>query len=309
LHKSVLLKEAIAALNIKMQGVYVDATFGRGGHSTEILKHLNAQGRLLLFDQDPQAIAYAQAHFGNDARIKIIPKNFEALKAIIQQDYANVGIDGVLFDLGVSSPQLDEAPRGFSFLKNGPLDMRMNPEVGVSCAEVLQTISETELTTLIKTYGEEKFAHKIAHAIVSARTAQPLKTTQELANLIEHTIPKRFHERHKHPATRTFQALRIYINRELEVLTRVLADVPEILKIGARAVFISFHSLEDRLVKQKFQALTKPQECPRHLPIQSSAEELPRFKLYIKMQKAEATEVDNNPRASSAVLRVIERIR
>jgi 16S rRNA (cytosine1402-N4)-methyltransferase len=305
MHNSVLLTEAVLALNVQSEGLYVDATFGRGGHSREILKLLGPHGHLIVVDQDPEAINYAEEHFGQDARVQIVEGNFVSLKELLKPASAS----GLLFDLGVSSPQLDNAARGFSFLQTGPLDMRMNPNAGQSCAEVLATLDEKKLTEIIKTYGEEKFAKQIARAIVKAREVKPLKTTQELAELIKQTIPKRFHETHKHPATRTFQALRIYVNHELEALSTVLEDFPQLLKVGGRAVFISFHSLEDRLVKQKLQALTKTKATARRLPIRAKEEDLPCFKLYIKMQKASANEVADNPRARSATLRVVERIR
>lgn len=294
----------MTALNIKPDGVYVDATFGRGGHSREILKALGPDGRLIVLDQDPEAIAYAQAHFGDDQRVLMINKNFEFLREALLKP-----VDGMLFDLGVSSPQLDDGARGFSFLKSGPLDMRMNPTAGQSCAEVLATIDELSLRAIIKEYGEEKFARQIAHAIIKAREVKPITTTEALAQLIEDTIPKRMQEKHKHPATRTFQALRIYVNHELDALNQVLTDFSDLLNLGGRAVFISFHSLEDRLVKQKLQSLTQTKATARHLPIQAKDEDLPRFKLYIKMQKASDEEVAENPRARSATLRVVERIR
>lgn len=308
LHKSVLLKESIEALNIKPDGIYIDATFGRGGHSATILKGLGPQGRLIVFDQDLEAIKHAQMQLGQDRRVSIIPKNFEYLTTSLHE--LNIKkVDGLLFDLGVSSPQLDEAERGFSFLKAGPLDMRMNQNSGQNCTELLEHIDEHELTKILKIYGEERFAKQIAHAIVTQRATAPLITTTDLARLIENTIPKRFQERHKHPATRTFQALRIYLNRELEVLENTLDQVPDLLALHGRAVFISFHSLEDRLVKHKFQALSNPQKLPRGLPIKDEHLQLPHFALYIKMQKADEQETEENPRARSAVLRVVERIR
>lgn len=311
MHKSVLLHDSVEALNIKANGIYVDATFGRGGHSREILKKLGPNGRLLALDQDPQALEYAKTHFGEDARVMIINGNFASLKLFLTAHLptAQGQVDGMLFDLGVSSPQLDEAERGFSFLKSGPLDMRMNPLAGQSCAEILQKISESDLIFILKTYGEEKFAKQIARAIIQTRVQTPLDTTLGLAALVAHTIPKRFHEHHKHPATRTFQALRIYVNHELDALKQVLDDFPELLTLHGRAAFISFHSLEDRMVKQKLQSLTQPKVTARGLPIQIQDEDLPRFKLYIKMLKANANERDDNPRARSATLRVVERIR
>ena len=308
MHQSVLLSETVQALKVQPQGIYVDATFGRGGHSRAILQQLGPKGRLIVFDQDPEAICYAQEHFGEDARVQIVASNFEHLAEHL--DALQIpAVDGMLFDLGVSSPQLDAGERGFSFLKPGPLDMRMNPAMGLSCQELLLQIDVNTLTRILKDYGEERFAGRIARAVVARQTKAPLTRTEELAALIRDSIPKSLQEAHKHPATRTFQALRIYLNRELEVLEQVLLTAPWRLKIGGRAVFISFHSLEDRLVKQALQRLCQPRPVPRGLPIKTQAEDLPPFKLYIKMHKPDQAEINNNVRARSAVMRAVERIR
>lgn len=305
------LGESIAPLEPQLQGsgVYVDATYGRGGHAAFLLSHLGPQGRLILFDQDPRAIADAQLKYANDPRVTICHDNFTAL----YDRLAGLGllgqVDGLLFDLGVSSPQLDEAERGFSFLRKGPLDMRMNDEAGLSLLEKLKQATPAEVTHVLKEYGEERFAHKIATAIFGALAEGRLNTTADLAREVEEAIPKAFHEHHKHPATRSFQALRIWVNQELESVEQVLKQVPAILKIGGRVAFISFHSLEDRLVKNAMQKLSKPNALPRGLPIKEDERSLPGMRISIKMQKPSAAELAENPRSRSAILRVMERIR
>lgn len=308
-HVSVFLQEAIDALNIKPNGLYVDATYGRGGHTALILERLGAQGKLLVFDQDAEAIADAQQKYGKDARVSIIHRNFSALEAELRARNMWGEISGILFDLGISSPQVDEARRGFSFMQSGPLDMRMNEEEGIPLSQKLDHVSEAELSSLIFKYGEERFAKKIARCILEARQQNRLHSTTDLAELIEGIIPRALQQKHKHAATRTFQALRLWVNQELESLEQVLSLFPGPLEIGGRAVFISFHSLEDRLVKLCLQALTQLPALPRGLPIPTSAQHLPSMHVSIKMQKPSAHEVANNPRARSAVLRVMERSR
>ncbi len=298
-HQTVLRTEAIAALSIKQNGIYVDATFGRGGHAALILSHLGPQGKLIVCDQDVSAIEAAKKQWGSDSRVTILHDNFGRLDQHLQDFWGK--IDGILFDLGVSSPQLDEAERGFSFLREGPLDMRMDQSRGSPVSERLKTVSAEELTRILRDYGEEKFAFKISHKILEA---QP-QTTQALANL----IPDYSHDHHKHPATRTFQALRIWINEELASLESVLLFLPDILAIGGRAAFISFHSLEDRQVKERMRLLTSPPYHPRGLPIQADTQDSPSMRICIKMQKPSENEIKQNPRARSAVLRVMERVR
>jgi len=303
-HQTVLLTEAVEALQIKPNGIYVDATFGRGGHSQAILAQLGVAGRLIVCDQDMTAIAEAGALLGHDDRVTTIHDNFGHLDQHLKALGLWGQVDGILFDLGVSSPQLDESERGFSFLRTGPLDMRMDQTRGMPVSEKLKTLDVKELTRILREYGEEKFANKIAVAIL----AQDLKTTKELADLIEKTVPKKFQDSHKHPATRTFQALRIWVNEELSVLEAVLQFFPEMLALNGRAVFISFHSLEDRLVKVRMNQLCKPPVLPRGLPIRDCETDSPAMQICIKMQKPSDAEIKENSRARSAVLRVIQRL-
>lgn len=304
-HETVLLTEAVDALSIQPDGIYVDATFGRGGHSRLILSRLGPQGRLIICDQDLAAIQTAQQEFEQDARVTILHDNFGQLEAHLRSLELWGKISGILFDLGVSSPQLDEAERGFSFMRNGPLDMRMNQTRGAPLSQKIKTLEKAELIRILKVYGEEKFAGKIADAILEST----LSTTKDLAELIEKAIPKRFQELHKHPATRTFQALRIWINEELSALEKVLLLFPEMLAISGRGVFISFHSLEDRLVKDRMKTLTSVKAHARGLPIAVNEEDSPSMQVCIKMQKPGEAEIKINPRARSAVLRVMERVK
>ena len=243
-HQTVLLNESIEALAIKPDGFYIDATFGRGGHSREIVNRLSSHGRLLAIDKDPQAVEFARQHFSDDKRFSMIHGSFSQLKALVGAHASHQKADGILIDLGVSSPQLDEAARGFSFTHDGPLDMRMDPTVNVSAAEWLATVKEHELCSVLKEYGEEKFAKRIAWAIVNARREQAILRTKQLADIVSKANPA--WERHKHPATRTFQAIRIFINNELNDLKQVLNQCLEVLAPKGRLVVISFHSLEDR---------------------------------------------------------------
>ena len=302
LHKTVLLKEAVDALDIKADGIYVDGTFGRGGHSREMLSRLGAGGRVIALDRDPQAVA-AAAHLG-DRRLTVRRARFSALAEVLRE-LALDGVDGVLLDLGVSSPQIDEASRGFSFKQDGPLDMRMDPESGPSAAQWLMQASEKEIGEVIKTYGEERFAKQIARAIVAARSQRPVERTRELAEIVAKAIPTR--EPRQDPATRTFQALRIFINQELEELEMTLPQCVACLKPGGRLVIISFHSLEDRIVKRFMGRLAKP-EVPKGLPLRDS--EMPRGELRLigKPVRPGEHEVQNNPRARSAIMRVAERL-
>ncbi len=305
MHKTVLLDEAVEGLNIKPDGVYIDATFGRGGHSALIVAELKPEGRLIVCDQDITAIELAKERFCDDARVTVIHDNFGGLGQHLRDLELWGKVDGILFDLGVSSPQLDEAHRGFSFLKDGPLDMRMDQTRGIPLSEKLKTVELKELIRVLRDYGEEKFSPKIAEAIIKKMP----QTTKELADLVSLAIPKKFHEIHKHPATRTFQALRIWLNGELTALERVLQFFPDILKCGGRAVFISFHSLEDRLVKERMRELTSLPSYPRGLPIQHTLADSPPMQICIKMHKPSDVEIQQNPRARSAVLRVMERVK
>ena len=304
-HQPVLLSEAIDGLAIKPDGVYVDGTFGRGGHSAAILAQLSERGRLLAMDQDPQAVTVAKQRFGQDARFEIVHGNFESMMDELDRRGLMQKVDGVLLDLGVSSPQLDDAQRGFSFLKPGPLDMRMNPETGQSAAEWLAVVEEDKLATVLWQYGEERFSRRIARAIVSARNDQPIEDTVQLAELIASAVPKK--EKHKHPATRSFQAIRIYINRELEVLERTLASAVKVLSIGGRLAVISFHSLEDRITKRFMRDMSRAPQLPKDIPIMDSDIQVP-YKLVGKAIKPSKQEVEQNPRSRSSVLRVLERV-
>ncbi|MDO7596656.1 MAG: 16S rRNA (cytosine(1402)-N(4))-methyltransferase RsmH [Pseudomonadota bacterium] len=304
-HLPVLLNEAVAALAIKADGIYVDGTFGRGGHARQILTHLSADGQLLGLDKDPAAIAVGQHLALNDPRFSIEQCSFSEIAKAVQARQWQGKINGILLDIGVSSPQLDEAERGFSFQKDGPLDMRMNPDVGISAAEWLATAEMEDIAHVIKTYGEEKFGTRIARMIVETRDASPITTTKQLADLADKASP--FREKHKHPATRTFQAIRIYINNELGDLTTGLEQALDVLAVGGRLAVISFHSLEDRIVKRYFREQAKGDDLPSYFPIR--ADELhPRVKLIGKAIKAGKDELSVNPRARSAVLRIVEKL-
>lgn len=304
-HLPVLLDEAVEALAIRADGVYLDGTFGRGGHSRAILDRLGERGRLIALDQDPQAIEVARQGFAGDERFEIVQQNFEHLESVVEERGLMQKIDGVLLDIGVSSPQLDDAARGFSFMKAGPLDMRMNPEQGLSAAEWLAQVEEYDLTTVLMKYGEEKFARRIAHAIVEERQKSPIEDTLHLARIIEQATPVK--DRHKHPATRSFQAIRIYINRELEVLEKALQAALNVLSLKGRLAVISFHSLEDRIVKRFFRDVSRGPQLPRDIPIMASQLQQP-YRVVGKAIKPGKAELEVNPRARSSVLRVLERV-
>ncbi|HAU07333.1 MAG TPA: 16S rRNA (cytosine(1402)-N(4))-methyltransferase [Gammaproteobacteria bacterium] len=304
-HIPVLLNEAIQALAIKPDGNYIDGTFGRGGHSKKILSALSVKGRLLALDRDPAAIKVGEALAKQEPRFMIEQCLFGELIHPINKRLWGGKVDGILLDIGVSSPQLDQAERGFSFLHDGPLDMRMDPSQGQSAATWLAIAEQSDITRVLREYGEERFAKRIASAIVTSRSDTPLKTTSQLARLIEQASPIR--EKHKHPATRSFQAIRIYINDELGQLQRGLIQAIEQLAIGGRLAVICFHSLEDRLVKRFFREQAKGDDFPSHFPIQ--ADQLtPTIKPIGKAIKAGPEELAQNPRARSAVLRVVEKI-
>lgn len=301
-HIAVLLEEAVASMNVRAEGVYVDATFGRGGHTRAILARLGAQGRLIAFDKDPQAIAAAQAV--GDARLKVVHASYAQLQEHLQEMGVNK-VDGVLLDLGVSSPQLNEAARGFSFRQKGPLDMRMDTTRGRTAEQWLAMVDEKTLGEAIAQYGEERFAKQVARAIVTARARGPIDNTRLLSQIVAEAVPTR--EPGQDPATRTFQAIRIYINQELEELSLVLPQCVEVLASGGRLVVISFHSLEDRIVKRFFQAEAKPDSLPPKFPV--TAAQLPpaRLRLLGRAVRPSAAESAANPRARSAVMRVAER--
>ena len=303
-HITVLLNEAVDALAVKPDGVYVDATFGRGGHSRLILSKLAENGRLVVFDKDPQAIVVAQALANQDKRVCVVHDGFATFAAALTALDVDK-IDGALFDLGISSPQIDEAARGFSFRFDAPLDMRMDTTRGMSAAEWLAMASEQEIHEVIKNYGEERFSRQIARAIVAQREVEPIATTRQLAQLVAQNVYTR--ERGQDPATRTFQAIRIFINRELEEVTEVLPQVVSRLNEGGRLAVIAFHSLEDRIVKQFMKQHATHAPLPKWAAIREVDLPQPPLRLIGKAQKASATEVAANPRARSAVLRVAER--
>lgn len=304
-HQPVLLEEAIEHLAIKPDGIYIDATFGRGGHTREILKHLGEKGRLLVIDKDPAAVAYAKQHWGQDQRLQVYEGSFAKIGAVTKANGIAGQVDGLLLDLGVSSPQLDQAERGFSFLRDGPLDMRMDPNHGISAAQWLACAREKEIAQVLKDYGEERYAKRIAKAIDEARQQTPITTTVQLAEIVKRAHPR--WERHKHPATQTFQAIRIWINKELEDLQTCLEQSLDVLSVGGRLVVISFHSLEDRIVKRFIRKhSTEPAELKRLALIPT--EWRPRLKSLGRGIKPDAQAIAKNPRSRSAVLRIGEKL-
>jgi 16S rRNA (cytosine1402-N4)-methyltransferase len=304
-HQPVLLKEVLAGLSIQPDGIYVDGTFGRGGHAGAILAMLGPEGKLLAMDKDPEAVQSATLQFGKDPRFEIEQGSFTMLGRMVAKQQLQGQVNGLLLDLGVSSPQLDDASRGFSFSSDGPLDMRMDSTQGISAAQWLQEADQQQISKVLKTYGEERFSWRIAGAIVAARDAHPLQSTRELAELIETAVPVR--ERHKHPATRSFQAIRIFINRELDDVTAVLEQVPDMLAVHGRMAVISFHSLEDRIVKRFIRDEYRGEQPPQEFPL-AGMDYQPRLKPVGKAIRASEDELAANPRARSAVLRIAERL-
>ncbi|QPB84678.1 16S rRNA (cytosine(1402)-N(4))-methyltransferase RsmH [Pseudoalteromonas rubra] len=305
-HISVLMAETLDALNIQPDGTYIDGTFGRGGHSGEILKRLNEQGKLQAIDQDPQAIAAAQK-FADDPRFSIAHNRFSHIESVAREAGLLGQVDGILLDIGVSSPQLDDAERGFSFMKDGPLDMRMNPMAGRSAAQWLAEAELEDMVFVIKKYGEEKFARRIATKIIETREHTEITSTKQLAELIDEAVPVK--DKYKHPATRTFQAIRIYINSELEEIQTALQAALAVLKPGGRLVVISFHSLEDRIVKQFIKKQSKGEAVPRGLPLtDAQLKQNLTLKAIGKAIKPSQAEIDANPRARSSVLRIAEKL-
>ena len=300
-HQTVLLEEAVDALAIRADGTYVDATFGRGGHSRLILERLGQRGRLVALDKDPQAIEAATRI--SDARFSVVHASFDELAGVLER-LGLEGVDGVLLDLGVSSPQLDDAERGFSFRRDGPLDMRMDTSRGQTAAQWLETASEAEIREVIHDYGEERLAKQIAKAIGAARQREHVGTTGQLAAIVGAAVRTR--EKGKDPATRTFQAIRIYINQELAHLSLALPQVLDALLPGGRLAVISFHSLEDRIVKH-FMREAVHADVPIRLPLRASELPQPKLRLIGKPVRPSAAEIAANPRARSAVLRIAER--
>lgn len=307
-HITVLLEEAVEGLALREDGCYLDGTFGRGGHSRLILERLGPGGRLLGFDKDPQAIATGQALAADDGRFVIVQRSFAELGDEVRQRGLEGKVDGVLLDLGVSSPQLDDPERGFSFLNDGPLDMRMNPDRGQSAAQWIASASEDEIARVFKEYGEERFAKRMARAVVQRRAEKPFVRTADLAAVLSAANPA--WEKGKNPATRAFQGIRIHVNNELGDLEQGLDAALEALAVGGRLVVISFHSLEDRIVKQFMRKHAKGEadKLPRDLPIRQAVFE-PRLKLVGKPQYASEEELKANPRSRSAVMRVAEKLR
>ena len=304
-HSTVLLREAIDALVVDPDGLYVDGTFGRGGHSAELLSRLSVKGSVIAIDKDLEAIASGDLHFADDDRLSLVHGTFAHLSTILEQAGKRGCVSGVLLDLGVSSPQLDQAERGFSFLRDGPLDMRMDTSKGLSAAEWIATADEQEIAKVIKDYGEEKFARRMAAAVVRERAENPIERTVQLAKILAEAHPA--WERGKHPATKAFQAIRIFINRELADLEDLLEQVIDSLAIGGRLVVISFHSLEDRRVKRFIRDQHRGIKLPKNLPIP----DVDRGVRLIKVGKAitpSVSEIENNVRARSAVMRIAERV-
>jgi 16S rRNA (cytosine1402-N4)-methyltransferase len=304
MHQTVLLREAVDALVTTASGVYVDGTFGRGGHSREVLRRLDGNGRLLGVDKDPAAAAEAATLARDDSRFSFFHGSFALLPAHL----ASLGIqavDGILLDLGVSSPQLDDSGRGFSFQHDGPLDMRMDTSSGETAAEWLAHADEKEIIQVLRDYGEERFAKRIAGALIAAREQAPIATTGQLARIVSEANPR--WEKHKHPATRSFQAIRIRVNRELDDLAVLLAAALDLLLVGGRLVVISFHSLEDRLVKRYMRDMARGDAIPAGVPVTDSALNR-RMRLVGKAVRAAGDEVAANTRARSAIMRVAEKI-
>jgi 16S rRNA (cytosine1402-N4)-methyltransferase len=299
-HLPVMLNETVQGLRVREDGIYFDGTFGRGGHARAVLARLGAAGKLLLMDRDPAAVAHARAEFGGDGRVAIRHGNFADLGA---WEATAPGLDGVLLDLGVSSPQLDEAERGFSFRADAPLDMRMDTSAGMSAADFLATANEKEMADVLWRYGEERMSRRIARALIERRRSAPIARTLELAELIERVVGRR--EPGKHPATRSFQALRIHVNGELDALDRGLRTAVDRLRAGGRLAVISFHSLEDRAVKRFLRDQSQPPPVRRGLPPPVAT--APRLQVFAA-QFPSADEVAANPRARSAVLRVAEKL-
>jgi 16S rRNA (cytosine1402-N4)-methyltransferase len=304
-HEPVLLREVIQALHIRPDGMYVDGTFGRGGHSRAILQQLGDGGSVLAMDRDPESEHVARQLAREDRRFHFTRGPFSMLDQLTGNGDITGRVNGVLLDLGVSSPQLDEAGRGFSFMREGPLDMRMDPDSGPSAADWLNSADEKSIGRVLKDFGEERQARRIARAIVEARSQAPIDTTTRLATIVEDACPG--YQDDKHPATRTFQAIRIFINRELEELAAALPRALELLAVGGRLVVISFHSLEDRLVKRFLRQQARGDEFPPDMPV-TQDQLRPRLRLIGRDVRASDEEVARNPRARSAVMRVGEKI-
>lgn len=303
-HIPVLKREVVTALNIQAGGVYVDATIGRCGHAQAIIEQLDETGRLIGFDRDLHAIKLARETFGEDSRVQLLHSEFSRMNAMLHEFAQIEKVDGILMDLGVSSPQLDQAERGFSFMRDGELDMRMDTSKGESAADWLAHVEETDLVQVLFELGEEKFARRIARAIVLTRSDTKIDSTLQLASIIENSIPKK--DKHKHPATRTFQAIRLHVNQELDQVSDALPQAVKLLNEGGRLAVISFHSLEDRIVKRFMRRLSTPNLPPKNIPV-SDEDYLMPLKTIGRAIKPSAEEVKQNPRSRSSVLRIAER--
>jgi len=308
-HLPVMADSVMDALALSPTGIYVDGTFGRGGHSSAILSRLSETGRLIAFDRDNDAILHAKERFSQQKNFSIIHGSFADIMSLLTPLNVIGEVDGLLLDLGVSSPQLDDAKRGFSFRHNGPLDMRFDAKSGQSAAVWLNSAEESEIGHVIKNYGEERFYKSISRAIVKIRADKPLLTTHDLVNIILSATPKKTHFQHKHPATRTFQAIRIHINKELEALSACLEQSLQVLKVGGRLVVLSFHSLEDRIVKHFIKAHSTEKEIPSYIPIQhNTVKSTCKLAKISSAIKASSLEIAQNKRARSAILRIASRI-
>jgi 16S rRNA (cytosine1402-N4)-methyltransferase len=305
-HVPVLKHEVLEGLRVKADGIYIDGTFGRGGHSRAVLAQLGPGGRLLVIDRDPLALVAAEQLAKADSRVTVIRGSFGNIEQLAAAQEVLGQVDGILLDLGVSSPQLDDAERGFSFMRDGPLDMRMDPESGISAATWINSAEEREMARVIARFGEETSARRIARAICTARTTEKITRTRQLADLIEKVIPRR--GKAKHPATKTFQAVRIYINDELGELQTFLATVLKVLSVGGRLCVISFHSLEDRMVKRFLRDNSRVDPALSRMPVVPASAE-PQMRLCGKAVRAGAAEIERNARARSAVFRTGERLR
>ena len=302
-HHPVMLTETIGSLNIDPKGIYIDATFGRGGHSSAILEKLNDDGRLICFDKDPDAIAYGRELFENDPRVSFFQTCYSRIDKIAKQHGLLKKVNGILIDCGVSSPQLDDASRGFSFMRDGPLDMRMDPTQGLSASQWLNQATHQDIVRVLKRFGEEPFAYKIACRIFDVRKETPITTTKMLADLIKNCVPVA-HQGKTHPATKTFQAIRIYINQEMDAIDTILLAAPGVLAPGGRLVMLSFHSLEDRKVKQFFRSQSRVQ-LPKGVSIPEKDLIAP-LDWIVKRQRPSEEEIERNPRARSATMRVAQ---
>lgn len=304
IHIPVLKREALDALNVRQGAIYVDATLGRAGHAQSIVELIGDQGRLVGIDRDPRAIELGERVFDGDSRVEILHGEFNRMAELLAESTNISSVDGVLMDLGVSSPQLDQAERGFSFMRDGELDMRMNPTQGQSAAQWLEKVDERDLMMVLFDLGEEKFARRIARAIVEARSEASIDSTLQLVSIIEQAIPKK--QKNKHPATRTFQAIRLHVNQELFQVSSALPQAVELLNEGGRLAVISFHSLEDRIVKRFIRELSTPNLPPKNIPVSEDAYLTP-LKAIGKAIKPSRQEVLDNPRSRSSVLRIAER--